>query len=67
MVYFGFREGLQPNSRVNALILDAIDFSQLSWEIAFISTQFRFKIQFVILGIIVLSLCPFTGPICQTN
>lgn len=61
MYVFGFREGLVsilPN--LNPLILDILIFS-LVMTIAFISTSFAFKIQYVILGIIVLSLISIYG------
>lgn len=61
MYIFGFREGLQtltPN--VNPIILDMGIFA-LVMSIAFISTSFAFKIQYVILGIIVLSLVSIYG------
>lgn len=61
MYVFGFREGLQmllPN--FNPLLLDAAVFS-LVMVIAFISTSFAFKIQYIILGIIVLSLVSIFG------
>lgn len=61
MYVFGFREGLVsilPN--FNPLLLDIIIFS-LVMAIAFISTSFAFKIQYVILGIIVLSLISIYG------
>ena len=56
MYIFGFREGVQsllPES--NALILDIIVFG-LVMLIAFISTSFAFKIQYVIMAIIILSI-----------
>ncbi|SHJ43264.1 transporter, cation-chloride cotransporter (CCC) family (TC 2.A.30) [Arenibacter nanhaiticus] len=61
MYIFGFREGLQiliPN--VNPVLLDLCVFG-LVMAIAFISTSFAFKIQYVILGIIVLSLVSIYG------
>ncbi len=61
MYIFGFREGLVsilPN--LNPLVLDVVIFS-LVMTIAFISTSFAFKIQYVILGIIVLSLISIYG------
>ena len=61
MYVFGFREGLVsilPN--LNPLILDISIFS-LVMVIAFISTSFVFKIQYVILGIVVLSLISIYG------
>tara|TARA_R110001592_G_scaffold343829_1_gene634678 strand:+ start:323 stop:2500 length:2178 start_codon:yes stop_codon:yes gene_type:complete len=61
MYIFGFREGLQilvPT--INPLILDLAIFV-LVMGIAFVSTSFAFKIQYVILGIIVLSLVSIYG------
>jgi len=61
MYIFGFREGLQtllPDA--NPFILDMGIFA-LVMSIAFISTSFAFKIQYVILGIIVLSLISIYG------
>jgi len=61
MYIFGFREGLQtlvPD--VNPFILDMGIFA-LVMAIAFISTSFAFKIQYVILGVIVLSLVSIYG------
>lgn len=61
MYVFGFREGLVsilPN--INHLVLDVIIFSVVM-AIAFISTSFAFRIQFVILGIIALSLVSIYG------
>ncbi|PTM08004.1 MAG: Na-K-Cl cotransporter [Bacteroidetes bacterium] len=61
MYVFGFREGLVsilPN--LSPLLLDIIIFS-IVMTIAFISTSFAFKIQYVILGIIVLSLISIYG------
>ena len=56
MYIFGFREGLQILvPLINPLILDLAIFA-LVMGIAFVSTSFAFKIQYVILGIIVLSL-----------
>tara|TARA_R110000868_G_scaffold411622_1_gene706474 strand:+ start:8418 stop:10595 length:2178 start_codon:yes stop_codon:yes gene_type:complete len=61
MYIFGFREGLQTlTPDVNPLILDLLIFAVVM-GIAFISTSFAFKIQFVILGIIVLSLVSIYG------
>lgn len=61
MYIFGFREGLQMLlPEYNALLLDAITFV-LVMGIAFISTSFAFKIQYVILVIIVLSLVSIFG------
>ena len=61
MYIFGFREGLQtliPD--ISPLILDLGIFA-LVMGIAFISTSFAFKIQYVILGVIVLSLVSIYG------
>ncbi|MGB5418858.1 amino acid permease [Algibacter sp.] len=61
MYVFGFREGLVsilPN--LNHLMLDVIIFSVVM-AVAFISTSFAFKIQYVILGIIGLSLISIYG------
>jgi amino acid transporter len=61
MYIFGFREGLQIlTPDVNPFILDVSIFS-LVLLIAFISTSFAFKIQYVILGVIVLSLASIYG------
>ena len=61
MYVFGFREGLVSIlPYLNPLILDIIIFSVVM-TIAFISTSFAFKIQYVILGIIVLSLISIYG------
>lgn len=61
MYVFGFREGLVSIiPQFNPLILDIIIFSVVM-TIAFISTSFAFKIQYVILGIIVLSLFSIYG------
>lgn len=61
MYIFGFREGLQIlTPDVNPFILDISIFT-LVMIIAFISTSFAFKIQYVILGIIVLSLISIYG------
>jgi amino acid transporter len=61
MYIFGFREGLQsllPD--YSALILDVLVFT-LVMIIAFISTSFAFKIQYVIMGIIILSIGSIIG------
>lgn len=61
MYIFGFREGLQtliPNG--NPFLLDIGVFA-LVMGVAFISTSFAFKIQYVILGIILLSLISVFG------
>lgn len=61
MYIFGFREGLQILvPLINPLILDLAIFA-LVMGIAFVSTSFAFKIQYVILGIIVLSLVSIYG------
>jgi solute carrier family 12 (sodium/potassium/chloride transporter), member 2 len=61
MYIFGFREGLQTlTPDINPFILDISIFS-LVMIIAFISTSFAFKIQYVILGVIVLSLISVYG------
>jgi amino acid transporter len=61
MYIFGFREGLQTlTPDINPFILD-IGIFTLVMLIAFISTSFAFKIQYVILGIIVLSLVSIYG------
>jgi amino acid transporter len=61
MYIFGFREGLQTlTPDVNPFILDIGVFA-LVMLIAFISTSFAFKIQYIILGIIVLSLVSIYG------
>ena len=61
MYVFGFREGLvSVLPHLNPLLLDIGIFS-LVMTIAFISTSFAFKIQYVILGIIVLSLISIYG------
>ena len=61
MYIFGFREGLQILlPLMNPLVLDLAVFA-LVMGIAFVSTSFAFKIQYVILGIIVLSLGSIYG------
>ena len=61
MYIFGFREGIQTlTPDINPFILDISIFA-LVMIIAFISTSFAFKIQYVILGIIVLSLVSIYG------
>ncbi len=61
MYIFGFREGLQTLlPEFSPLILDLGIFG-LVMLIAFISTSFAFKIQYVILGVIVLSLGSIYG------
>lgn len=61
MYIFGFREGLQlilPG--VSHVILDAAVFT-LVLSIAFISTRFAFKIQYVIMAIIILAIASIVG------
>ncbi|WP_373074481.1 amino acid permease [Zeaxanthinibacter enoshimensis] len=61
MYIFGFREGIQTLlPTVSPLLLDLSIFI-LVMTIAFISTSFAFKIQYVILGIIALSLVSIYG------
>lgn len=61
MYIFGFREGLQTLlPEYSPLLLDAGVFA-LVMIIAFISTSFAFKIQYVILAVIVLSLVSIYG------
>ena len=61
MYIFGFREGLVSIlPYFNPLLLDIVIFSVVM-TIAFISTNFAFKIQYIILGIIVLSLISIYG------
>ncbi|MEQ8420825.1 MAG: amino acid permease [Arenibacter algicola] len=61
MYIFGFREGLQTlTPDINPVLLDLVIFAVVM-GIAFISTSFAFKIQFVILGVIVLSLVSIYG------
>ena len=61
MYIFGFREGLQTlTPGINPIILDMGIFA-LVMSIAFISTSFAFKIQYVILGVIALSLVSIYG------
>lgn len=61
MYIFGFREGVQTLlPEFSPIILDLAIFS-LVMGIAFVSTSFAFKIQYVILGIIVLSLASIYG------
>ena len=67
MYVFGFREGLVSIlPYFNPLILDILIFSVVM-TIAFISTSFAFKIQYVILGIIVLSLISIYGALFVTD
>lgn len=61
MYIFGFREGVQMLlPETSPLLLDMSVFV-LVMTIAFISTSFAFKIQYIILGIIVLSLASIYG------
>jgi solute carrier family 12 sodium/potassium/chloride transporter 2 len=61
MYIFGFREGLvSVLPTLNPLLLDIVVFI-LVMTIAFISTGFAFKIQYIILGIIILSLISIYG------
>lgn len=67
MYIFGFREGLQTLiPGVNPIILDILIFA-LVMGIAFISTSFAFKIQYFILGVIVLSLISIYGSLFVTE
>ena len=61
MYIFGFREGLQTIfTTLDPLFLDILIFG-LVMTIAFISTSFAFKIQYVILAVIALSLVSIYG------
>lgn len=61
MYIFGFREGLQTLvPAINPFILD-IGIFTVVMIIAFISTSFAFKIQYLILGVILLSLISVYG------
>lgn len=61
MYIFGFREGVQTlTPDLNPFMLDISIFA-LVMVIAFISTGFAFKIQYVILGVIILSLVSIYG------
>lgn len=61
MYIFGFREGIQTLlPGFSPLLLDVIIFG-LVMVVAFISTGFAFKIQYVILGVILLSLISIYG------
>ena len=61
MYVFGFREGLQSLLPEYApLVLDLMVFA-LVMLIAFISTSFAFKIQYVIMAIIILSIASIVG------
>lgn len=60
MYVFGFREGLQSLLDVSPLILDLFVFA-LVMAIAFISTSFAFKIQYIIMAVIILSIFSILG------
>ncbi|WP_274474461.1 amino acid permease [Mangrovimonas aestuarii] len=61
MYIFGFREGLQTLlPTINPFLMDMVIFA-IVMIIAFVSTSFAFKIQYVILGIIFLSLVSIYG------
>ncbi|WP_372754823.1 amino acid permease [Mariniflexile sp.] len=61
MYVFGFREGLQTLLPEFApIILDILIFS-LVLTIAFISTSFAFKIQYIIMAVIILSIASILG------
>jgi amino acid transporter len=61
MYIFGFREGIQMLSPdINPFLLD-IGIFVIVMMIAFVSTGFAFKIQYVILGVILLSLVSIYG------
>ena len=61
MYIFGFREGLEAMfPEIAPLILDSLVFA-LVLIIAFISTSFAFKIQYVIMAIIILSIASIVG------
>jgi amino acid transporter len=60
MYVFGFREGLQSLIDLSPLLLDLMVFV-LVLAIAFISTSFAFKIQYVIMAIIILSIASIVG------
>lgn len=60
MYVFGFREGLQSLLDLNPMVLDMMVFV-LVLAIAFISTSFAFKIQYVIMAIIILSIVSIVG------
>jgi amino acid transporter len=61
MYIFGFREGMQMLlPEFNPLLLDTLIFI-LVMGIAFISTSFAFKIQYIIMAIIILSLVSIVG------
>jgi amino acid transporter len=67
MYIFGFREGLQSLlPEYNALILDLLIFG-LVMLIAFISTSFAFKIQYIIMAIIILSIGSIIGGLFINN
>ncbi|MGB5555258.1 MAG: amino acid permease [Flavobacteriaceae bacterium] len=61
MYVFGFREGLQSFlPEISPLLLDILVFI-LVLGIAFISTSFAFKIQYVIMAIIIISIASILG------
>jgi solute carrier family 12 (sodium/potassium/chloride transporter), member 2 len=61
MYIFGFREGLQSIfPAFNPLLLDLLVFI-LVLSIAFISTSFAFKIQYIIMAIIIVSILSIVG------
>ena len=67
MYIFGFREGLQSIiPEYSPLILDLLVFT-LVMIIAFISTSFAFKIQYVIMAIIILSIFSIVGGLFITE
>jgi len=67
MYIFGFREGLQSIlPEYSPLILDLLIFT-LVMVIAFISTSFAFKIQYVIMAIIILSIFSIVGGLFNKN
>ncbi len=67
MYIFGFREGLQSIlPEFSPLLLDIFVFI-LVMAIAFISTSFAFKIQYVIMAIIILSIASIVGGLFITE
>lgn len=67
MYIFGFREGLQTLlPEFSPLILDITTFA-LVMVVAFVSTGFAFKMQFIILGIIGLSLLSIIGAFVEVE
>ena len=67
MYIFGFREGLQSIlPGYSPLLLDLLIFT-LVMAIAFISTSFAFKIQYVIMAIIILSIFSIVGGLFITD